>query len=266
MSVATITALYSYPIKSCAPMALNSSPCSTRGLPHDRDFVIASPAADKIFTQRDLPKMALLQPFLDNQNNISIKGLDETHIAIPSSESGAIVTLNVWGNFYRGIDQGDEISRWLSEQLGVECRLFKRTGDGEDGLNLPKDNTRYDASFVDCCPLSVVFEEEVQILNAKLSEPVRINRFRPSIVIKGIPESEHYALKTLRTKNLSLAYIRPIGRCVIIDIDQEEGKKAGSECLRVLASYKMVNQKASLGHYFFALETGQLSVGDQVTT
>lgn len=266
MSVATITALYSYPIKSCAPMVLSSSPCSSKGLPHDRDFVIASATADKIFTQRDLPKMALLQPSLDNQNNVVVKGLDETQVTIPTSQSGEIVTLNVWGNFYRGIDQGDDISRWLSEQLGVECRLFKRADDGEHSSTLPKDNTRYDASFVDCCPLSVVFEEEVQILNSKLSEPVRINRFRPSIVIKGIPESEHYSLKTLRTNNLSLAYIRPIGRCVIIDIDQEQGKKIGSECLRVLASYKMVNQKASLGHYFFAQEAGQLSVGDQITT
>lgn len=228
MSVATISALYSYPIKSCAPLVLSSSPCTSKGLPHDRDFVIASSSADKIFTQRDLPKMALLQPFLDKQNELVVKGLDETQVTIPASESGDIVTLNVWGNLYRGIDQGEETSRWLSEQLGVECRLFKRTDDGEHASTLPKDNTRYDASFVDCCPLSVVFEEEIQILNSKLSAPVRINRFRPSIVIKGMPESENFSRKTLRTENISLAYIRPIGSCVIIDIDQEEGKKNGS--------------------------------------
>ena len=144
--------------------------------------------------------------------------------------------------------------------------LFKRTDDAEDGPILPKDNTRYDAAFVDCCPLSVVFEEEVQILNSKLSEPVRISRFRPSIVIKGVPESEHRTIKSLRTKNLSLTYIRPIGRCVIINIDQEKGKIAGSECLKMLASYKTLNQKAILGHYFFAAEPGRLTVGDQINT
>lgn len=247
-------------------MALNSSSCTTRGLPNDRDFVIASSSADKIFTQRDLPSMALLQPFLDDENKLVLRGFDQTQMTIPASKNGQVVTLNVWGNFYRGIDQGKAISRWLSEQLGVECRLFTRTDDGEGDSTLPKDNTRYDASFVDCCPLSVVFEEEVQILNSKLSEPVLINRFRPSIVIKGVPESEHKSLQSLRTKNLTLSYIRQIGRCVIINIDQEEGKNSGPECLRVLASYKMVNQKASLGHYFFAPEPGQLSVGDQVST
>ena len=247
-------------------MVLSTSTCTTRGLPHDRDFVIASSSADQIFTQRDLPNMALLQPFLDEENNVVVRGLNETQITIPSSGDGEIATINVWGNFYRGIDQGKDISRWLSDQLGVDCRLFKRADDGEDGATLPKDSTRYDASFVDCCPLSVVFEEEVQTLNSLLSEHVRINRFRPSIVIKGVPESEHNALKSLHTKNLSLRYIRPIGRCVIINIDQEEGKNVGPECLKVLASYKMVNHKASLGHYFFAPEPGQLSVGDQITT
>ncbi len=171
MPMATITALYSYPIKSCAPIVLDSSSCTPKGLPHDREYVIASSEADKIFTQRDLPNMALLRPYLDDENNVVVRGTDETEITIPAAQNGELVTLDVWGNFYSAIDQGNEISSWLSGQLGVECRLFKRTGDGEDRSTLPKDNTRYDASFVDCCPLSVVFEEEVQILNSKLSEP-----------------------------------------------------------------------------------------------
>jgi uncharacterized protein YcbX len=263
---ATITGLFSYPIKSCAPIVLNSTFCTTQGLPHDREYLIASASGDKIFTQRDLPIMSLLQPRLSAQNELLLRGTDEREITIPAHQKGEVLTVNVWGNEYQGIDQGEEISQWLSDQLAVDCRLFKRFSGNGAAPNHGKDNTRYDASFVDCCPLSVIFEEELHELNGRLDEPVRANRFRPSIVIKGVPREEHDRIKVLRTENLSLTYIRPIGRCVIVNIDQEAGKVASSECLKVLAGYRMLNQKAIFGYYFVAPESGRISVGDSIIT
>ncbi|MFN8551527.1 MAG: hypothetical protein U0103_08575 [Candidatus Obscuribacterales bacterium] len=45
---------------------------------------------------------------------------------IPRQADGEIVTLNLWGNRYKGIDQGKEIAAWLSHQLGLSCRLLKK--------------------------------------------------------------------------------------------------------------------------------------------
>ncbi|RTL45431.1 MAG: MOSC domain-containing protein [Candidatus Melainabacteria bacterium] len=265
MSPAKITALYTYPIKSCAPISRSRSACSTSGLVDDREYVIVCAKSNKILTQRDLPHMARLKPELSEREHLIIRGLDGTEALIPRQVDGEILTLNLWGNTYEGIDQGKEIAEWLSHQLGLSCRLLKKLTDHEQASRHRPDNTRFDASFVDCCPLSVVFAEEVQELNTRLAIPVEMSRFRPSIVIEGVSAAEHQNLKLIRTENSVLTYIRPIARCIVINVDQERGIIAGTDCLKELAAYRMVNQKAVLGHYFFAAEPGNISVGETLT-
>lgn len=260
-----VTALFSYPVKSCAAVPLTSTSCRISGFPHDREYVIADPSAQKIYTQRDLPELALLKPSFDTANRLCLRGFDETEITVVEIAPNRRVLLSVWGNDYFAIDQGDQVSSWLTAQLGIECRLYKRAETVTADPTLKQDNTRYDASFVDCCPISVVFQEELDQLNNRLDEPVELSRFRPSVVINGLAQEEVTSTKRLRSGNLNLEYIRPVGRCVIINIDQERGEKGSANCLKTLAEYRMLNQKAVLGHYFFALKEGTLSVGDLIS-
>lgn len=266
MTSGTVTQLFTYPIKSCAPIALESTICKTAGFPFDRNFVIASPSADRIFTQRDLPELALIQPYFIDENTLGLLADGESTATVPNTENGDLLKISVWGNDYIGVDQGDEISHWLSRVIGTPCRLLKRTSDGCSTEPLHQDTTRYDAAFVDCCPLSIVFEDELDVLNAKLGKPVPVSRFRPSIVIRQISEIPSACLDNISINELTLDYIRPIGRCVIINIDQENGVLENSEPLKVLASYNIVNNKAALGHYFVAQKSGRISVGDNVSS
>lgn len=262
---AKITALYTYPIKSCAPISLCQAACSTAGLVHDREYVIAREDSNKILTQRDLPQMARLKPALNEKEKLVILGLDGTEASVPSQNHGKVVRLDVWGNHYPGVDQGKEIAEWLSQQLGLKCTLFKRLTGSKQYAKDRQDNARFADSFVDCCPLSVVFAEELQELNARLDSPVEMDRFRPSIVIEGLLAIGQQNLKLIRTRHSTLKYIRPIARCMVINIDQKLGIKSGTDCLRELAAYRMVNQRAVLGHYFFAVEAGEISVGETLT-
>lgn len=61
----TVTGLYRYPIKSCAGTALDSATLDARGIEHDRRWMVVD-AAGGFRTQRELPRMALIHPSIDD--------------------------------------------------------------------------------------------------------------------------------------------------------------------------------------------------------
>jgi molybdenum cofactor sulfurtransferase len=59
-----LSAIYLYPIKSCAPQAVTSWPLGPNGLLYDREWALVGPDGS-VITQKRLPKMTQLQPEVD---------------------------------------------------------------------------------------------------------------------------------------------------------------------------------------------------------
>ena len=67
-----VSALYIYPIKSCAAVQVARVRCTEFGFEHDREYAIVDIESHEVMTQRKLPKMATLQPRLQQDGYLVV--------------------------------------------------------------------------------------------------------------------------------------------------------------------------------------------------
>jgi len=245
--IAVVEALFSYPVKSCAPVSVTQASLSQSGVEHDRQWTIINENG-AILTQRDQASMSLIQPAVPDASRLVLTAPNMPILSVAINRKTEIIRLDLWGTAAHGYDQGDEAAAWLAQYFSHPARLI---------LNTKPDQ----ASFNDCCPVSVLSVESLADLNSMLSEPVNMSRFRPSVVISGLGQYAEDTVRQLLGDTLTLQSIRACARCIVVNVDQETGREDGPEPLRTLLSYRSKGTKAIFGQYFAALDSGQLAVG-----
>ena len=166
-------------------------------------------------TQRQVPKMALIQPVGLPVAEGSVPGSGQAQLVleapgmptleVPIVGEGAATTrdVRVWEDKCPGVDQGDAAAAWLSKFMGREAAEASGAENGGDLSELrlvwfppagrrpadPKYSPGAEAgAYSDGFPFLVVSEESLLELNARLPEgtpPLPMDRFRPNIVIAG---------------------------------------------------------------------------------
>ncbi len=262
MSQARITALYTYPVKSCAGISVNEICCDDFGLEHDRRWAITNPQG-KVLTQRDSARMALIQTAVDRQGTLTMSVAEQAPLTVsPAAPGSAPAKLDVWGEESAGFDQGQPAADWLSKYLGMPCRLYAYDQSFLRQTKRTKpDGTKSRVAFADMCPLLVISDESLSDLNRRMTEPVPMNRFRPSIVISGLGEFAEDRYKQLDLGPIRLHAAKPCARCVMTTIDQDNGVPKGPEPLRTLNTFRRVDDHVMFGHYFLPDKSGQISLG-----
>ena len=223
---ATITRLFVYPIKSCAGVELPQATLTETGLEFDRAWMVVD-AQGMFVTQRELPRMALVQPELKTfEMVLRAPGMLALHIALDKVEQPVQVT--VWKDTVAAYDMGDVAAQWFSDFLGQSLRLVRFdpeqrrlssaqwTGDAE-GLN----------QFSDGYAVLVVSEASLDGLNQRLTAAgeaeVGMQRFRPNIVLSGIDAHDEDRLDELLVTTAQgearLRMVKPCPRCPIPNID-----------------------------------------------
>src|SRR3712207_5031736 len=94
-------------------------------------------------------------------------------------------------------------------------------------------------AFADAFPLLVTTESSLQELNDALmergEEPVPIDRFRPNIVLSGLPRRAEDSTRRIRlARGLELLLVQPCERCIVTTTDQISGERRGEEPLAIL--------------------------------
>jgi uncharacterized protein YcbX len=183
---AVVSQLYVYPIKSCAGVSVSEAVLTETGLEFDRAWMVVD-AQGRFLTQRELPRMALIQPQLKHSEMVlRAPGMLALHIALDRVE--APVRVRVWDDEVAAYDMGPLAAQWFSDFLGLAARLvrfdpehrrlssLKWTG-GVEALN----------QFSDGYPVLVVSQASLDQLNEKLAAQgvasVGMARFRPNIVL-----------------------------------------------------------------------------------
>ena len=250
-STVTVSAINLFPVRSCAGLSLQDSGITPHGLFLDRNWRLLGPTG-QFLTQRECPKMALVRPSLST-SGLTLDFPDAAGIEIASRTSEARVRVS---DTSFGIDQGDHVADWLLKVLGVEARLLQVTNEVA-----AKDFAKPDMS-----PVLVISEESLADLNSRLPEPVAMNRFRPNIVVRGgLPYEEETWTRVLIGDVVYEASTEPCGRCVMVNIDQGKGQKAGKEPLRTLATYRRANGVVIFGKYMVAQSRGVVRLNDAVS-
>src|SRR4051812_33143155 len=109
-SMATLTALNVYPLKSGSGTPLAAARLTPRGLLYDREFMLID-AEGRMLTQRAHPLMALLSTAYDGE---LLTVNDFIHNPV---DNGPVLEVEVWGNPCKGIDQGPAAADWFSAFL-----------------------------------------------------------------------------------------------------------------------------------------------------
>jgi uncharacterized protein len=251
-----VSGLFSYPIKSCAGIAHLSAPLDITGLRHDREWMLVntrhSPA--RFITQREQPLLATVGVAVDDAGNLALSrsGADSITVAKPSANAN-FMRVKVWGSEVFGNDAGDLPALWFAALLGVNAshiRLvcFHRAHPRECNSKYA-GNAGAHTYFADGYPVLVTNQASLDDLNKRMGRDVvtsapgaanalPMNRFRPNIVLSGLPAWDEDHIDTIAIGDCVLQLVKPCVRCEITTTDQTSGTRLSDEPLNTLAKFR----------------------------
>jgi uncharacterized protein YcbX len=244
MSV-VISRLYTYPVKSCAGIAHTHSRITQAGLAFDRRWVMVDHRG--IFmTQRTCARMALIRPSVAPDGlTLDAPGMPAITL-LPTADNAVPVQIpvRIFDTDTIGSDEGDDVARWLSLFLHVRCRLLRMHSQaariaspeyvdrwiGKNNVWEANFPTRHVFGFADAFPFLIInqasLDELNQQLQAKGHAAVPMNRFRPNIVLQGLPSYDEDYLRGMRINGMTFAFVKRCARCPIPNINQETAVSA----------------------------------------
>lgn len=234
-----VAALYIYPVKGCAAVALDATEVEELGLAGDRRFALVSDDGIAI-TQRDHPVLATVRPSLHGEKlQLDLGGL----AALAIDHFSEPTTIDVWGKAIPGRAAPGRLTATLSDYVGARLRVVRLDGAAK-------------RSFADSRPVLVTTRAMLAALNGTLASSVGMERFRPNVVLDG----EMHA-QPLRARTVLLEYEKPCERCEVTTIDQASGERRGPEPLATLTE----RFGGQFGLYYRVARRGQLERGEEIT-
>jgi uncharacterized protein YcbX len=259
---ARLASLHVYPLKSAGGIALAEARVDATGLAHDRRWLIVD-GNGRFVTQRSHARMALLRTALDEHLlRVTAPGMEPLELPIVGSE-GPVEEVPVWdlGRFARSC--GREADQWASEWLDEPCRLVRAAAPANERPLDARGKVR--TGFADAYPALVISAASLADLNARLFEPLPMNRFRPNLVVEGIPAYAEDGWRRVRIGETTVLGKKTCLRCAITTTDQDTGER-GVEPLRTLAIYRRVPEgEVAFGMNLGFENAGTLRVGDPVS-
>jgi uncharacterized protein YcbX len=148
----------------------------------------------------------------------------------------------VWRSHVLGIDQGDAAAAWFSDHLGRRARLVRFDPAKPRRCNPDYvGTTGAHTMFADGYPLLVIGQASLDDLNARLaskgSPPLPMNRFRPNVVVTGLPPYDEDHLDTIESGGVTLKLVKSCVRCQVTTTDQATAR-VGIEPLATLGMYR----------------------------
>ena len=267
-----LTALYLYPVKSCRGIAVATAEVDARGLVGDRRFLVVD-SERRFLTQRVHPRMALIETALTSDTLIlSCLGRASVSVSL-SGVRHPIPGISVWKDTVTADDCGDEVAAWLTDFLGLTCRLVQTGAAYSRPLaphKIPAALAQdplpaYEVSFADAFPFLVISQESLADLNGRLDTPLPMDRFRPNLVVAGAAPYAEDEWKRFRVGGVVFHGATRCGRCVVTTTDQFTATRA-HEPLRTLATYRRDDEGVVMfgRNLLHETKTGRLSVGDAV--
>ena len=236
--MARIASLHIYPVKSCHGIDVDSTLITPTGPEWDRRWMIVD-ANDRFITQRSHPRLATIATAIVS-GALQLSAPGRPALSVPRNHEGDRRKVVIWSDSCRGIDAGPEAAAWLSEYLEQALRLV-RIDDAVPRHADPEwvGPTPQPVAFADAYPLLLVAQASLAELNRRLPAPLPMNRFRPNVVIDGVPPHAEDAMALFRFGSVVLRGVKHCTRCSTTTTDQSDGsRKADQEPLRTLKTYR----------------------------
>ena len=226
----SLESVHVYPIKSCAGTTPGDALLIETGFDLDRAWMVVD-AAGEFVTQRELPRMALIQPTLKlSEMILRAPGMLALHVALDRVE--APCTVKVWNDTVAAFDMGALCAQWFSDFLGRPLRLARFDPETRRLASRQWTGTiESEISFQDGFPLLVASLASLAEVNRRLAlageTAVTMARFRPSLVLGGLDAhgEDHLDEITFDAAEgpVRLKLVKPCARCPIPDVDPASG-------------------------------------------
>ncbi len=222
-----------YPVKSLRGIDVQQWPITPQGLQYDRHWMLVMPNG-RFVSQRQLPPMALINTAIAQESLIlSAEGHGEVALPLIGSNQGNVFQGTVWRDQCDVIEASVEASAWLNEVL-KPAKPLRLVSMADDFIRPQSQPQRFGeqtfTAFADAAPFLVANSASLDELNKRLeqqsSNAVDMRRFRPNLVISGLPEfEEHKVQGLLHSDGLTLNLCDHCERCIMTTIDPDSGQK-----------------------------------------
>lgn len=287
--VATVEHIGFYPVKSCGAVELESATLTPSGLVYegyaDREFFIVRAAPNQegvheFITQRDkrddqdrpqgLADLAKIKTkFIHCLLALTYQG---SFIEIPpDANRGPQVPVRIWDDISLAVDQGEMLSRWLSDALNLKVRLVKAEGPFERAA---RQNYMRNTNMIraqDAYPIHWLTQESINELSQRTGEEIPWQTFRPNFVVSGIPPQFEHQVFEGEIAGIPFVDPKPCDRCPTTRVDQATGeirdKSTWPEA--ILNTYKRWRNidgqvKVIFGENMLPFESGIVAVGNEM--
>jgi uncharacterized protein len=267
-----LSGLYIHPVKSLRGCAVDTADVDALGLVGDRRFMVVDEHG-RFLTQRTVARMALIMTALDQHAlALSAQGAGTIRVSRAADLGSPLRTVSVWkSEGLQAEDCGETAALWLSEFLGLKCRLVRVGREFVRPVPKPKAREGDIVGFADSYPFLVISESSLANLNDRLiaagEEAVPMNRFRPNLVVAGC---DAFAEDTWTRFQIASVVFRaggPCGRCIVTTTDQDTAER-GKEPLHTLATYRRNATDPTNVDFgqnlFHETKSGKLTIGDTV--
>ncbi|WP_175597062.1 MOSC domain-containing protein [Peristeroidobacter soli] len=232
-----VTGLNIYPVKSCRGIALTQARLTETGFEHDREWLVITPEG-RFLTQRERPQLAQVATAITG-DQLVLRKPNGADLSVPLNMTGPEREVTIWRDKAQAFDAGDEAAAWLTEHLGKPARLVrfdkrhKRASEakwtgGVEALN----------QFSDGYPWLLISQGSLDELNRRMEQPLPMNRFRPNIVVDGLPPFGEDSVDEFVAGAVRLKVVKPCDRCVVTTTDQITGERTSDEPLKALKEFR----------------------------
>ena len=263
MNKTIVSELAIYPVKSCKGLALEQMFIGKKGPHMDRRWMVVDEKGVFI-SQRSAPKLAMVHTALDDRF-LFLSVPAKMPFMLGLNTKGSSCNVTIWQTTCMAYDMGDDVAFWLSDFISKKCRLVFLPDESRRQIKEKYDpDQTHDMGFADRLPLLLVSEASLTDLSERLGKKIRMNRFRPNIVVKTEKPYEEDTWKRIQIGALSFRQVKPCIRCIVPAIDQETTCKT-PKILETLAGFRKKEEGVAFGQLLVPEEIGTIFCGDTVT-
>jgi uncharacterized protein YcbX len=256
-----LSAIVVYPLKGARGTSVPHWEVDAFGPRFDRRWMIVDPRGVAV-TQRERPRLALLQPHLE-PTALVLTAVDAEPLRLAATGARGRRQVVIWDDAVEAEDMGDDAARWVSGFLDLDARLVHMPSDVTRQVSRTHGLDGDRVGFADAYPFLLISQAALDDLNHRTDQPIPMNRFRPNLVIDGVEPHAEDGWAHVRIGAIAFDVVKPCARCTVPTIDQETGQQ-GKEPLRTLATYRRTNGKVTFGQNLIHRNLGELRVGDVV--
>lgn len=258
---AAVARLFIYPVKSFGGFEVDHYEVDQLGPRLDRRWMVLD-RTGAFQTQRWRRRMALVSATLAGDGCVRLSADGMPALTVPPG-GGAPREVVVWKDSCIAEACGAEVDQWLSTYFGEPCRMVFFPETSPRPIRLRADEAIGRVAFADAYPFLLLSEASLEELNARLPDPVPVDRFRPNIVVRGVEPYAEDAWDAFTIGAMPFVVTKRCVRCVLTTIDQQTAE-AGAEPLRTLATYRRTPDGVVFGVNLAHRSAGVLTVGDAV--